>query len=237
MTSASRFKEFLDGFFSPLRVLRLLLEHPQLFILFILPIVLTVTAIAIAIYAVLVGAWTASQTLFHTWFGQSFAIGSGILATLAGLLLAYFFLISLNLLIQLAASPFNDLLAEGTEKALNEPVPPFSILHLIHVFFLDLRKTVLNLGLTALFLVIGLIPFMGIISLLGLALVQTLSFVAYPQSRRRHGVMESVAWIRRNPFLSLGFGLASLLLFSVPVINLFALPVSVMAGTLVYLKK
>ncbi len=198
---------------------------------------LTVTAIAIAIYAVLIGAWSASQTLFHTWFGQSFAFGSGILATLAVLLLAYFFLITLNLLIQLISSPFNDLLAEGTEKALGETVPPFSFTHLIKVFFLDLRKTGLNFGLTIVFLGVGLFPFMGALSILGLAFVQTLSFVAYPQSRRNHGVAESLRWIQRNPFLSLGFGLASLLLFSVPVINLFALPVSVMAGTLVYLKK
>ena len=237
MTSASRFKEFGDGFTSPLRVLGLLLEHPNLLVLFILPMILTLIFIASAIYAVLIGAWTASQTLFQSWFGSTFSIGSGILATLAGLLLAYFLLISLNLIIQLIASPFNDILAEGTEKALGESIPPFSISHLIRVFFLDLRKTLLNLGFTVIFLVIGLFPFMGIFSVLGLALVQTLSFVSYPQSRRNQGVLDSLRWIQMNPVRALGFGLASLLLFSIPVMNLFALPVSVMAGTLIYLKK
>lgn len=237
MTLASRFEDFWSGFSSPFRSLELLLRDPGLFTLFILPMSITLTAISIAVYGVLIGVWSAAKALFLSWFGNAFAVGSGILAALAGLLLGWIAILVLNQLIQLLSSPFNDLLAERTEKALGEPVPPFSFGHLIAVFWIDLRKTVLVLFLTGSFLLIGLIPIFGILSVPGLAFVQALTFVSYPQSRRKHGIRESLRWIGANPERSLGFGLASLLLFSIPVLNLFALPLSVMAGTKTFLKK
>ena len=237
MTLASRFKEFFSGLSSPLRVLALLPENPGLFALFILPMLITAIVIAVGLYGVMIGVWSAAKTLFFSWFGHSFALGSGILATLAALLLGWVAILALNQLIQLLSSPFNDLLAERTERALGEPVPPFSFGHLLAVFWIDLRKTALGLALSGLFLVVGILPFLGIVSVLGLAFVQALTFISYPQSRRRHGIRDSVRWLLAHPERALGFGLASLIMFSVPVLNLFALPISVMAGTKTYLEK
>ena len=236
-TLASRSREFLQGFTSPLRVLGLLLENPKLLGLFILPMAITLVVVSSVIYGVLIGLWSTFQSLFQGILGAYSNFGSGLLSVLAGALLLYFSALGLGLLIQLFASPFNDILAEKTEIACGESPPPTTLGRLIHVFLIDLRKTGFTLFLTLTLFVVGLIPVIGLLSIPGLALVQAFTFLSYPLSRRTVGLWGSISWIRSNFFRSLGFGLITLLLFSIPVINLFALPISVIAGTLVFLKK
>ncbi|MBU6154016.1 MAG: EI24 domain-containing protein [Bdellovibrionales bacterium] len=236
-TLASRSREFLQGFTSPLRVLGLLLENPGLLGLFILPMAITLIVVSSVIYGVLIGLWGAFQNLFQSILGSYSAIGTGVLSVIAGALLMYFSALSLGLLIQLFASPFNDILSEKTELACGENPPQTSLRRLIVVFLLDLRKTGFTLSLTLILFLLGLIPGFGLLSIPGLALVQAFTFLSYPLSRRTIGLRGSLGWIANNFYRSLGFGLITLALFSIPVINLFALPVSVIAGTLVYLKK
>ncbi len=237
MISASRSKEFLSGFSSPFRVLGLLLEHPSLFLLFILPMALTLLVLSCVIFALIAGTWSASQALFHSILGHTFGIGSGIFSFIAGLAIVYSSMFIMNLLIQLLSSPFNDLLAERTEMALGEPPSKTGLMWAVFVFWIDLKKTALNLLLTIFFSLLGLIPGVGLMALPGLAMVQAFTFLSYPQNRRKDGIRASWAWIKENPYRSLGFGTASLLLFTIPVINLFALPISVIAGTITYLRK
>ncbi len=236
MISDSKFKEFAAGFLSPVRALALLPDHPKLFGLFVLPMLITVSVIAVAIYGILIGTWSAVQGILLTWLGSSFSgIASGVVAVLAALMLAYFAILFLNLLIEFVASPFNDLLSESVEAALKKQAgPPAPVLSVI---WLDFRKTLLIAVLTLLLLILSLIPLGQIAVIPALALLRTLTFITYPQNRRGHGIFESLGWIGANFPRALGFGLASLILFSTPVINLFALPLSVIAGTLVYLKK
>lgn len=236
--SDSRFKDFLEGFTSPLRALRLLLQQPRLMGLFILPMLITLVSLSLAIYAILTGVWTAVQGMLATWLGATGASwGAGALSLLTALLITYFALSSLNVLIQLVASPFNDILAEHTEKALGLQPSEEGVLHLLTVFLIDLRKTALALALTVGLLIWGTLPVLGLLSFVGMAFVQAFTFLSYPQSRRRMGLKHSVLWMFAHPARSLGLGLASLILYNIPVLNLFALPICVMAGTLTYLKK
>ncbi len=234
---ASRSKEFISGLTSPIRVLGLLLEHPGLLGLFILPMVITLIIVSSVIYGVLIGLWNTLQGLFQSVLGTASAWGSGILSVLAGALLIYFSAFCLGILIQLIASPFNDILAEKTEVACGETPPKTTLNRLFLVFLIDLRKTGLTLSFTVVLFLIGLIPGIGLISIPGLALVQAFTFLSYPLSRRAIGIRGSFSWIRENFFRTLGFGLITLVLFSIPVINLFALPLSVIAGTITFLKK
>jgi len=79
-----------------------------------------------------------------------------------------------------------------------------------------------------------LLPVANVIFFLGLALLNTFTFITYPQSRREHGLSESLQWIRNHFWLSLGFGITTLLLFSIPLVDFFALPVSVVGGTILF---
>jgi CysZ protein len=161
----------------------------------------------------------------------------GILTALGGGLLLYLAFSSLNLLIQLVASPFNDLLSERTEQALGEPRHQTSLRAFIRVFWLDLRKTFLAVSLYSALSILAFIPGLGLLCIPGFAMIQAFTFLTYPQSRQQHGVRMSIAWMLQNPSRTLGLGAACLILFALPVFNLFALPLCVMAGTLVYHRK
>ena len=54
--------------------------------------------------------------------------------------------------------------------------------------------------------------------------------------RRTLGLRGKLAWLRAHARAAIGFGAAGLLLCAVPVVNLFALPVLVVAGTLLVLR-
>ena len=79
-----------------------------------------------------------------------------------------------------------------------------------------------------------LLPVANIVFFIGLVLLHTFTFITYPQSRREQGLLQSLLWIKDHFYLSLGFGVMSFILFSIPVIDFFALPISVVGGTLLF---
>ena len=233
----SKFSQFLVGFSAPVRALQLLLVRPKLLSLFALPMMITLTTVAVLIYALLIGAWSWSQAAFHSAMGAYAGILSGTLTMIIGIIVLFFSFQVLSLLIALVSSPFNDLLAEETERACGEREIKLGFPGLVRVFFLDLRKTILALTLLSVLTLFGFIPVIGMLSYLGLSLVSAFIYITYPLNRRKKGVGATLHWMRIHFFRSLGFGMATTLLFSIPVLNFFALPLSVIGGTLVYLKK
>ena len=233
----SRFKQFAYGFSTPARVLALSIEHPKLILLSLLPVIMTLIVISISIYSLLAGVWHYSSEYFMNGL-SAYASGlSHLLVLIVGAILLYFIFHTLNLFTSLIASPFNDIWAEATEEATGAVRIKLGFFNLLRVFALDLRKTVLSVFALLGFALLSFVPLLGLFSLLGFSLIQTFTFVTYPQSRRQHGIRESISWISKNWAVSLGFGIVTLLLFGVPVINLFALPLSVIGGTLIFLKK
>lgn len=235
--SDSKFNQFIYGLTTPGRVLALAISHPKLIVLSAFPIFITLLVVAISIYGILIGALGFfKQNLFH-WMGSYSNFAGGMAAFILVAIALYFALQTITLLMALCSSPFNDLIAEATEEATGQVRIQQSVSTFIRVFFLDLRKTALSIGFVILLSILSFVPLVGVFSFLGFALVQTFTFVTYPQSRRRHGIRESLSWIRQNWVTSLGFGLASLLIFGIPVLNLFAIPIAVIGGTLIFLKK
>ncbi|MBC7397046.1 MAG: EI24 domain-containing protein [Bdellovibrionales bacterium] len=232
----SRFNRFVRGATVPFRALETIFEHPRLILLSLLPVFVTIVLVAGVIYACLAGAWAEGLNLFQNQFGTYSWLLGGLFVVLAGLFLLYFLFHTLSLLISLVASPFNDILSEGTETALGSKLPALGFKDIVRVFFLDIRKTIFSLIFAGILALTSFIPLFGLLSLIGFAFIHTLTFVTYPQSRRKHGLRMSLAWIKIHWEASLGFGLMSLVIFGIPVINIFALPLSVVGGTLLYLE-
>jgi CysZ protein len=67
-------------------------------------------------------------------------------------------------------------------------------------------------------------------------LLLTLDFASYTLDRRRASFAEKRRWLRRHLGSALGFGGAGLLACAVPGLNLLALPVLVVGGTLLVLR-
>jgi CysZ protein len=220
---------------TPIQAVGVIFSSPKLLMWSVLPIAVTVVVLSLLFYALLAGVWKWALSSFTGYFASwsgAFGVVAEILAALAFLYVTVF---TLSTLVSLFASPFNDLLAESTEKALGVlDVPPTTVGRLIRVFFLDLRKTVITLSLALMIALFMLVPVVGLLGLLGTAFLNTFTFVTYPQSRRETGVRDSIRWVRDHWAVSLGFGFTLLFLFAIPVVNLFAIPVAVVGGTLLW---
>lgn len=230
--------QFLKGIMTPIRAVGVIFSSPKLITWSALPILATIVVLSVVFYALLAGLWTWAQTSFTGYFANYSGALAVIMQVIAAVVFLYFAGYSLSILTSFFASPFNDILAESAERVLGvTDTPPTTTKRLLRVFFLDLRKTVIALSLSILFSLILLIPVAGLIGFVGIAWLNTFTFVTYPQSRRETGVRDSMRWIRRNLPASLGFGATLIVLFTVPVINIFALPVAVVGGTLLYIER
>lgn len=223
---------------TPIRAVGVIVQSPKLMMWSALPMAILIIVLSLVIYAILAGLGTWLTAAFTGFFASYAGVAATIVQILVAITLLYLSVFSLTILVSLFASPFNDLLAEATERELGVPgVPGASASRLIRVFFLDLRKTALTLTLSIAIGLFMLIPVVGLIGLLATALINTFTFVTYPQSRRETGVRDSIAWVRANLPASLGFGLTLVVLFSVPVINLFSIPLAVVGGTLLFVER
>ena len=231
-----KFKNFLRGATTPVRALQTIFHHPRLIFISIFPMMVTAVAIALSIYAILTGAWSFGTAWFQSFTGQYTGLATGVFAFIVGSFTFYLLFHSIGILLSLLSSPFNDWLAEETERACGKERVTLSFRILFLVFLSDIRKSVLTLTASLGFWLLAFVPVLGLIAPLGFTLITTLTFISYPQSRRHLGIFECLLWIKSNIFLSLGFGLTTTLLFGIPVINVFALPLAVVGGTLLFLE-
>lgn len=226
---------FIRGLSTPYQALKLIAERPRLLTLSLAPILSAILIFIISIYLLLTGLWS----FVHSALLSAVSSYSGLIFILSAILalsaVAFFSVSLLTFLMSLLSSPFNDILAEQTEKTLGiEEVAHWSAGRFFRVFWMDLRKSILTLFSSIVFSLGMLIPVANVIFFLGMALLHTFTFITYPQSRREQGLLQSLRWIRRNFFLSLGFGITTLILFSIPIVNFFALPLSVVGGTILF---
>jgi CysZ protein len=232
---ALKFNSFVRGFTTPVRALQAIFENPRLIFLSLFPILMTLVVAAICIYAILTGAFSLGTAWFQSIAGTYAGVASGIFAFIVGIFSFYLMFHTIGILLSLLSSPFNDWLSEETERSVGRKVTPLNFWILIRVFFLDLLKTAATLSFSVVLWIMALIPGLGLIAPLGFALITTLTFISYPQSRRNFGLIECFIWVKRNLAASLGFGLATMLMFGIPVVNVFALPLAVVGGTLLFI--
>ena len=236
--SDSKLDQFLNGIVTPIRAVGVIVSSPKLITWSAFPIFTMLVVLSVVFYCLMAGLWTWITTHFTGFFAGYHSALMAAVGVIAGLIFIYAVIQSLAILTSLVASPFNDFLAESAERELGVVnVPGFTFKRALRVFFLDLRKTCLSLILSLILSLCLLIPVVGIAAFIGIALLTTFTFITYPQSRRELGVWESFRWVRSEFPSSMGFGLTSALMFTIPVINIFALPICVVGGTLLYLER
>jgi len=227
---------FAEGFLTPLAGLGLIFRVPGARKVLLFSILGNLAAVVL-----LVGAgwfawftWGVSflENLAGGWLGSLLVFGSGLLV--AAVLLATAFLI-FPVLVPVLSGPFHDPLARRIEAhLLGGPPPecPFSFLQgLLH----DLSVTFKLLFLEILILAAAWISsfFLGSGLLVGLLLgswLTALSWLDFPLARRGLSFREERAWVRAHLAPSMGFGLAVVLSFMVPLYNLFLAGPAAAAG-------
>lgn len=247
----------LRSFALPAAALRLLLRDRRLWPLAAVPLLLSVLAVAGAVVAVTVWAGplhALTSGLFPSVRADSWVdwLWVGPLGALYFVLGKLLFLLAAGLSVVLAfalagllAAPFQDALSRRVEAVVAGHVEERAAGGLLRdgarALREEARRLACFLSLSAAIAGFGLLIPGGQL-LAGPALVAlsmaflTLDYAGYTLDRRGVRFADKRRWLARHPGASLGFGGAALLLFAVPGLNLLALPVLVVAGTLLALR-
>lgn len=166
---------------------------------------------------------------------------------LAGILtIAFYFLLSWTfvLVVSMLAAPFNDLISSRVEKVLIGEVPDdigLSIkrmmARLAFTMVNELKKITFIIFLNILAFTLSFIAILAPVGMVISALLMSVGFLDYSWSRKDLKFGQCLSDLR-NSFFSYGIaGGVFLLLITVPIVNLFALPFGVVYFTVLFIKK
>ncbi len=197
-----------------------------------------------------------SYILLYDWFVKFISPYTGqewygkvlyylLLAIMTVALLAAFFFIVTRFASAVAA-PFNELISQKTEEIVTgiRDESRFSPVRLLRDSGRSLAHSFRLLGLYIGLLVVGLllllVPAIGgalytAFGVLVSAYMFAYEYIGYPMDRRRFSWARKRAFLRSKLRSALGFGLGSVAMAAVPVINFFFIPAAVAGGTLLFL--
>lgn len=143
------------------------------------------------------------------------------------------------------AAPFNDMLSEKVELHYNpdyvEPEHPFQhfVATIIPTIVEELKKVSLILIGYVIVLFTFLIPVLGTLTpfiyIIYSIVVISIDFVDYPLARRFYTLKQKKEFIKKHLSTLSGLGTALFLLFLIPFMQLFILPIAVVSGTLLFI--
>ncbi len=223
------------GLTLPYRALRLIFVNKSLLFWSILPLVLTFILFIYGIsqlqdWAVALLQESVAGLGFgpDSWIGWFFVLsGKMILWMVAAL--TFIFTSSI------VASPFNDVLAERSEKFTEIPLPPVtkkSLKQNIQLIGIDLFKTVTAFIAAVFAIIFCWIPVVNIFAFILAFLLVTFQYISYPQTRRSIGLREGAKFLWHHIYACTGFGAILSFLFAIPFLSCFVLPIAVVGGTL-----
>jgi CysZ protein len=235
---ARRITSLIYGLSLPVRAGRLIVSHPVLIAWSTLPVALTCV-----LYYYLLRSINAEV---ETFILGHVSTASWLLVLMAKVVILIVAALTFSFLASLAATPFNDFLAESSERwasAGHQPLLPLPAFPSAGIFSgywrnkvrligIDLLKTAASLAMGIVALFCSWIPGLNLIALALSFLILAFQFISYPQTRRGQSVGDAVHFLFRHFFACFGFGAAVLLLFSIPFVSIFSLPLAVVGGTL-----
>ncbi len=153
---------------------------------------------------------------------------------------------SFTVIANLIAAPFNSMLAFKVEQHLRggitENAGDQSVSSVIgRTLSSETKKLAHMLKWLIVLLIITIIPGVNIIApfawMVYGAWMLSLEYADYPMSNHDMFFKEEVSLLKRNRFLSLGFGSGVMMMTMIPIVNFFAMPVSVAASTALWVDK
>jgi len=239
---------FFAGLAYPFRALGTIQRSTGLWLYILAPILINIV-VGAALYA---GLLTAGFAQIETLISGLPEWAQGTAWLLRGLLAILLFVAVGYLLVRFGVvlgSPFYGQLSERLEHQLTGSAPPAEPLSALGILrdisrslLYELKKLALVLMIGLPLLLLGFLPVVGqIAGLIGQialgALITCLDFIDSPLERRRLRFREKLVAIRKALPVTAGFGLICLGLVSLPLINLLAIPLCVVAGTLLFCER
>ncbi len=234
---------FVHGLGDPWRGVVFLLRNASLWPWATLPFVLSL-AVYILIFAL---GWHYG----HGWFESTF-YGQGKTWAALGMLIEIIFWILAALLAAFAfipvatliANPFNDLLSERTEWIYRgEQAVAFSFSRMFRALWVglvgEIRRFIKVIVLLLLAYALLLIPVAGAFLSSAASMMITLSFLSleytsFSMDRRIYTWEQKKEFLRNHRARTWGFSAMTLAILTIPIVNALFIPISAIAGTLLF---
>lgn len=230
-------RSFTFGLTLPVRSARLIVTRPSLLAWSIFPVLLTL----VLYYFVVSWLQTEAQTLvmeyYAQWMGNTEGWGATVVLILSKVMIFLAAALTFSFTSTLLASPFNDFLAERTEKFSTPTLPPHpggGLQHQLRTLWIDLVKAGASAVMGIAALLLSWVPLLNLFSFALVFLLVCFQYISYPQTRRGLSLGRSVFFLFRHLPACLGFGASVSFLFAIPFVSSLALPVAVVGGTLLF---
>lgn len=241
---------FVEGVKAPFRGADFFLRHPTLTRYAIAPFLLSFVLLSVFFYSsvnyfmIPFQEWMVAKMHLTGWLLKLVEVIVWPAAILVYLILASF---AFTAIANMLAGPFNERLSLRTEEIVTNKsesaVLTFrqTLGQMGRAMLMELKKVLVFVAVHVALLFLWLIPIAGAVLHTVLGLLVTLWFLAtafldYPMERRALSYRARLyfAWTHRYEVLGFGASIAAWLM--VPVVGFAAIPVSVVGGTLLYLK-
>ncbi len=233
---------FSRGFAYPFQAWRFIRHHPVLLRYILVPFAINLTLFislvswGYQLFDRLLGHWLPQGEAWYWAFLSYFVWTMALLVTLVIVFFAF------TAIGNLIASPFNDLLSERTEELLrgNRQEEAFSFRLLWHDALRTLVQEGKKIGLFVagmlLLLPLNLLPGLGsvlysVLSFFWTVFFLVVEYTGYVFSRHRLSFRQQRRLILSRRLLFLGFGVGSLCLLAVPLLQFFCIPFAVVGAT------
>lgn len=235
---------FLRGLSFPFKGARLVyLEQPGLVRYWIVPILVTLAALAAAAFSVVRFEHTLTSSLWAAptgegWDADLARTAHAVFEGLVVVLLVVAALVLTLLVSGIVSAPFNARLAEILdEKVTGRVAPPFALGRVLRdvgrAVVIETTFFVVNAVLLVISLAVpAAAPVTGVLGLVFGALYFGVAYVETPQATRDRGLGERLRFVGRHPAAILGFGTGVGVLLCVPLVNLLFMPAAVAGGVL-----
>jgi CysZ protein len=219
-----------------------LILRPGIRAFVVLPLLLSAAVLVPALWvtldaAAVAGAWVEAQVpSWLAWLGDAAGVLLGLLLVLLGL---WLFVVLATIL----GGPLLGLLSARVERQVlgREPEDPRPLWVAVpRAALREVRKLAYHLARLALVFALTLVPVVAPVSpalwLLFGAWMMAVQFVDLPLDNRGRPFPEALALLRANVASALGFGSAAVLVLSVPLLQLVAVPAAAAGATLWFLR-
>ncbi len=226
--------KFLLGIRHYLSGLKRLLIYPSLLLLAIVPILLT---LAVVLFFAGGGAW-----LIGSWMGNSFALPRESLIMMQALTFLIIIFITLWIYLPLTRiflAPISEKISVKTFKLHGEMQPSDREINFAHAMWEGVKLVTLQLIVLGGVLILSAVfpPIAPPLWVLITIMFVGMDFLDVPLSLRGLNTGEKLTFYWNNRAMFLGFSFAGWLMLHVPVLQLLALPVGIIGGTMLVMQK
>jgi CysZ protein len=231
-----RSRSFWFGFTLPLEAVRLIFSKPILFFWSLFPVILS---LVLYFYVIIYIQDWAKNAVYHyimMWGLNPEGWMAWILFVLTKLILFVVGALTFTFVAGAIASPFNDFLAESTEKVKGLVVPEGATFFTfkVRIILIDLMKTLFAAAAGVAAILVSWIPVVNFFAFALTFLLVTFQYVSYPQTRRGQGIREGLWFLWQHMYACLGFGAVLSAMFALPFVSFLVIPLAVVGGTLLF---